>query len=594
MLITLTIFVGAENEKNYKVGDIIQFGSYPQTEVRDGVLISELNALAPEWENWTSYGYYSGNDNIGSMVQGDWMRYIDVTYGGNKYRAVKFTQYRPINTVYSLSASHASQADSYGTNTVYWFKFEPIDWKVLDPTTGLVMCETIIDAQPYSNTIYRNSSASDIRYAYFNDVAYTNYACDYETSSIRKWLNNDFYNAAFTYSEKKEINTTTLNNDSLYTSFGSTYYEALDSAETSDKIFLLSYNEVTNRNFGFSSNNWSIDADRQAQGSDYARSQGLSVIYYSSNFGSYYWLLRSPGSSSDVCCNVESISGYIPDDIYYVNDVYGVRPALCFNKMSDIGQLEHQHSYISSITTEPTCWRDGVITYTCECGDSYTEAIEKNDHDYNEWKVKTKPTCTKAGLEWSYCLICDSDFEREIPATGHTVIEYVMRATTDEQAAYGGDGAYMTACDVCNEVFKQEFFARPAEYILSTTECTYNGKARKPSVTVKDADGKTLIEGQDYDLIYPDEMKLPGKYNIEVFFKGNYLGGKDLTFTIAPKATTGVKAKTQTTSSITLTWSKTTGATGYRVYQYSPSKEKYVVKASVKDVTTYKGKESED
>ena len=246
------------------------------------------------------------------------------------------------------------------------------------------------------------------------------------------------------------------------------------------------------------------------------------------------------------------------------------------------------HTYTSTVTQEPTCWSEGVTTYTCTCGDSYTETIEKKDHEYRPWETKVKPKCTQPGMEWSYCLNCDNDFEREIPATGHTVIEYVMRATTDEHAAYGGDGAYMTACDVCNEVFKQEFFARPAEYILSTTECTYNGKARKPSVTVKDADGKTLVDGQDYDLIYPDEMKLPGKYNIKVLFKGNYLGGKDLTFTIAPKATKGVKAKTQTTSSITLTWTKTTGATGYRVYQYSPSKGKYVVKASVKDVTTYK------
>ncbi len=246
------------------------------------------------------------------------------------------------------------------------------------------------------------------------------------------------------------------------------------------------------------------------------------------------------------------------------------------------------HTYTSSITTEPTCWRDGVLTYTCECGDSYTEDIEKNDHDYNEWWVKTKPTCTKAGLEWTYCRNCDNDFEREIPATGHDVIEYVMKASTDENAAYGGDGAYMTACDVCNEVFKQEFFARPAEYKLSSSEVTYNGKVRKPSVTVKDADGKKLVEGTDYDVIYPDGMKLPGKYDIEIFFKGNYIGGKHLTFTIAPKATTGVKAKTQTTKTITLTWSATTGATGYRVYQYSPSKGKYVVKASVKGTTTYK------
>ncbi len=44
---------------------------------------------------------------------------------------------------------------------------------------------------------------------------------------------------------------------------------------------------------------------------------------------------------------------------------------------------------------------------------------------------------------------------------------------------------------------------------------------------------------------------------------------------------------TQTTSTITLNWSKSEGATGYRVYQYSPSKGKYVVIASLKGKTTY-------
>ena len=46
---------------SYSVGDIIQFGSYPQSEVKDESLINELNALAPVWDEWTNYGYYSGN-----------------------------------------------------------------------------------------------------------------------------------------------------------------------------------------------------------------------------------------------------------------------------------------------------------------------------------------------------------------------------------------------------------------------------------------------------------------------------------------------------------------------------------------------------
>ena len=49
-----------------------------------------------------------------------------------------------------------------------------------------------------------------------------------------------------------------------------------------------------------------------------------------------------------------------------------------------------------------------------------------------------------------------------------------------------------------------------------------------------------------------------------------YEGEKDFYFTIRPGTTEEVKA-TQTTSSVTLKWSKVKKATGYRVYQYDSS-----------------------
>lgn len=326
----------------YQVGDLVSFGSYPQNKVTDSATITALNNKAPAWANWTSYGYYSGTASVGSMVQGDWMRYTDIMYNGNKYRAVKFTQYRPYYTYYPSSNNAYQDDNGYSTNTVYWFKFEPIDWRVLDPATGLVMCETIIDSQPYSNTIYSNGSG---RYNYFNDSSYTNYASDYETSSIRKWLNNDFYNTAFTDSEKKEINTTTLNNDGYHTSVGTTGYEKLDSNSTNDKIFLLSYNEVRNSNYGFNSSSSAYDPARFAQGSDYAQSQGLYVHRSSGNTynGNSLWRLRSPGDYSYYCCygSIQGNSGYD----YIVGYTHlGVRPALRFNRISGISQSQNLKS----------------------------------------------------------------------------------------------------------------------------------------------------------------------------------------------------------------------------------------------------------
>ena len=36
---------------------------------------------------------------------------------------------------------------------------------------------------------------------------------------------------------------------------------------------------------------------------------------------------------------------------------------------------EHKHSYRSEVTTPATCEKEGVVTLTCDCGDSYTEKI---------------------------------------------------------------------------------------------------------------------------------------------------------------------------------------------------------------------------
>ena len=432
LLLTIIPMAYARSEIGYKRGDIVQFGTYPQSEVKDEALIAELNALAPEWDEWTSYGYYTGTRSAGSMVQGDWMRYTDVTYNGEKYRGVKFTQYRPYHTLYSSSGETYQDDNGYSTNTVYWFKFEPIDWRILDPATGLVMCETIIDSQPYSNTIYYNSNASDSRYAYFNDASYTNYASDYETSSIRKWLNEDFYNTAFTDSEKKKISTTTLNNDGYYTSKGTSGYEKLDSNSTNDKIFLLSYNEVRNSDYGFRSNCYYYDEARQAQGSDYAQSQGLFFSTISSNYGNSYWLLRSPGDNSYRCCYVHY--GGISSSECNVNTAnVGVRPALNFNQISDIGKPEHQHSYTTAITTEPTHLKEGVKTFTCECGDTYTEAIEKlTAHTYTS-KITTEPTHLEEGVKTFTCECGDTYTEVIAKLEGHTYNKVVTAPTCTTQ-----------------------------------------------------------------------------------------------------------------------------------------------------------------
>ena len=319
------LFNGGKAEAaGYSVGDIITFGSYPQSEVTkesDSATYSKLEAAT---KSWVSYRYYSGYyDNYGSLQPGDWMKYADITLGGEKYRAVRFTQYRPKFTEDHGSSDNSCQDDNgYTVNNIYYFKYEPLKWQVLDPKKGLVLSKSIIDSQAYNNTIYSDSSE------YYSDAAHTKYANNYAESSIRKWLNEDFYNTAFTSAQKQNILPTTLDN-SAYSTDCSKY----DSVPTTDNIFLLSYSEARNASYGFTDNTRRAET-RKAVGTDYAKAQGLWV--YSSNKCSS-WRLGSAGDYSCGACFVTS-DGIVNSYGFYVTDTnYGVRPALRLSNLaSDI------------------------------------------------------------------------------------------------------------------------------------------------------------------------------------------------------------------------------------------------------------------
>ncbi len=47
-----------------------------------------------------------------------------------------------------------------------------------------------------------------------------------------------------------------------------------------------------------------------------------------------------------------------------------------------VEEAAHTHSYTSEVTTAATCTEDGLMTYTCECGDSYTESIPATGHTW--------------------------------------------------------------------------------------------------------------------------------------------------------------------------------------------------------------------
>lgn len=313
-----SVFTGTE-----ATGTIINFGSYPQSKVTDSATLKKLDNEPKQWE---SYEYYSGTGDgeDGNMEPSDYMKYADIKLGGEKYRAVTFSEYRPFSTGGTSSTSNSYQDDNgYYTNNVYYFKYEPLKWRVLDASTSLVICDSAIDSQPYNNYILYAGSY------WWGDSDKKHYASNWEYSSLRAWLNNEFYNTAFSEMQQDRIKELTRENKSTYDS-------NYDSNPTSDKITLLSYDEVLNKNYGFSPSYNTNDTARQRKGTDYAKCQGLWVSTNSSYSGNSMWWLRSPSSSSSAS-DVDG-DGWAHSHYYYnvESTNRGVVPALNLTK-SKIG-----------------------------------------------------------------------------------------------------------------------------------------------------------------------------------------------------------------------------------------------------------------
>ena len=71
-----------------------------------------------------------------------------------------------------------------------------------------------------------------------------------------------------------------------------------------------------------------------------------------------------------------------------------------------------------------------------------------------------------------------------------------------------------------------------ATVTLSPSSYTYDGKAKTPSVTVK-VGSRTLAQGTDYTVSWPQGRAALGVYQVTVVGKGNYTGSKSSSFTVS-------------------------------------------------------------
>lgn len=113
---------------------------------------------------------------------------------------------------------------------------------------------------------------------------------------------------------------------------------------------------------------------------------------------------------------------------------------------ADNTQAAHKHNYTSKITKEATCTVNGVITYTCDCGDSYTEDLPRVDHTSSDWTITKAATCTKEGTKIKTCTTCGIELDSAVIAkTGHSESGWV----TVTEATCSSNGLKHKTCTVC-------------------------------------------------------------------------------------------------------------------------------------------------
>lgn len=294
---------------------LVKFGDFPQTIAESGITYSSSTVYN---------GWYLGSDG-----------YFYESCSANPYGS----SYRFSNNV------------TIASGTTYYFKVEPIEWRVLktdnEAQTKLLLAENILTANvPYygstssrtlnDTTIYANN------YKYSNIRAYLNgtknqYVTDGGTSNTYTvdWSEKGFLQKAFTTSAQALIETTSVDNSAASTNpdGNSTLWNSGENtyacADTSDKIFLLSEQEVTTSAYGFAEyNSYGEGNSRIRETTDYAKANS-AYQSTTSGYGGYWWF-RSPTYHSGYYARYVSNRGDADADYYYtVNLGYkGVCPAL--------------------------------------------------------------------------------------------------------------------------------------------------------------------------------------------------------------------------------------------------------------------------
>ena len=201
--------------------------------------------------------------------------------------------------------------------------------------------------------------------------------------SLRKWLNEDFYNDSFSDTEKGMIKLTTLVNDgNPDPNFG------IDGGEdTEDYVFILSIYDINQLDYGFPNQYWVSSDTRTVQ---------------NSNDEEVWWWLRTPGVTEENASCISEYGNVFDSYGYLVNkDDGGIRPALHIDLSSmawEKGESVKSSPGIIDSTPSPTQTPTSEPTPSSSPEPSSTPSAKPTDGNTPIIQPTVTPTITPAPI----------------------------------------------------------------------------------------------------------------------------------------------------------------------------------------------------
>lgn len=303
--------------------DTIYLGSYPQAEV-----------VATEEDQYTVYPTIRNGEDY--IVDADLYNKLKKATWNNDEATIDDEKYRRLK---SENATYAKNEDNWSENyyrwkdtTYHYFKYQPIKWRVLKVANNeaYLLADLALDCKCY------NEECKGITWA---------------QSTLRSYLNKDFYQSAFSEEEQNAILSSEVENAN------NLIFGVNGGSDTTDKVFLLSESEVYTDKataYDFVSERDTYDEAKRIKSSTYAKAMGCESYEHGDNDkdarydGNCCYWLRTPGSDTRYATGVNYMGnvGNIGD--YVSSSIYGVCPVLKINLSS------YTPTYAGTVCTDGT------------------------------------------------------------------------------------------------------------------------------------------------------------------------------------------------------------------------------------------------